>query len=237
VELSLLGAAAIAVAVVNIALRGEALLGTATEGTRSLFDVALTSVVVGLGVGRLGAMLGDGVNPLAHPGDFLIVRGGVATGWASLAAMATAAVVGRSHLWAVLDGISVAGVAGLAGWHAGCLVRHACLGTPSQLPWAMTQPGSTITRHPVELYAALALALLAVGLAVWRRYRSPATGTAAAFALAGAALVRLLTEPLRPALGSGPVGWYLAGLVAGATALVWRWRVARLAGTAPPLAG
>jgi hypothetical protein len=39
-----------------------------------------------------------------------------------------------------------------------------------------------------------------------------------ALALAGAA--RLATEPFRPALGSRPVVWYLAAIVAGAALVV-----------------
>ena len=38
-------------------------------------------------------MIGDGVNPLTHPADIVIIRGGVATGPAALAALATVAIL------------------------------------------------------------------------------------------------------------------------------------------------
>lgn len=225
-EFTLLGSAAIAVACLYGVLWWEAKRGNVLECSRSLWDIALTAVVVGVVAGRIAAMIGDGVNPITHPADLLIVRAGVATGWASLAALATAAWLGRKEVWPVLDGLAAAGLAGLAGWHAGCLTRGACLGSPSDLPWALTQPGSTVSRHPVELYAALALAAAAVALAAWRRRRLPPAGVPAAIALAVAGTIRLVTEPLRPSLGTGPVGWYVAAIVAGVAMLVWRvWKV------------
>jgi prolipoprotein diacylglyceryltransferase len=166
-------------------------------------------------------MIGDGVNPITNPADVLIVRAGVATGWASVAALATAAWLGRKELWPVFDGLAAASLAGLAGWHAGCVTRDACLGTPSDLPWAMTQPGSIVSRHPVELYAALAFAIAAVGIAAWRQRRPPPPGVPAAMALVVAGAVRLATEPLRPSLGTGPVAWYAAAVVGGAAVLGW----------------
>jgi hypothetical protein len=41
----------------------------------------------------------------------------------------------------------------------------------------------------------------------------------AGVALATAAAIRLITEPLRPTLGTGPVWWYAAAIAAG-TAIV-----------------
>ena len=88
----------------------------------------------------------------------------------------------------------------------------------------MTQPGSTIGRHPVELYAAALYLLSAAALAVLRKRRL-APGLAAATALIVAAAGRLVTEPLRPSLGGGPVWWYIAGIVAGLGALWLAWRM------------
>jgi prolipoprotein diacylglyceryltransferase len=86
----------------------------------------------------------------------------------------------------------------------------------------MTQPGSTIGRHPVELYAA-ALYLLSAGALAVLRKRRLAPGLAAASALIVAAAGRLVTEPLRPSLGGGPVWWYFTGIVAGLAALWLAW--------------
>lgn len=224
-EFTLLGSAAIAVACLYAMLWWEAERGNVVECSRSLWDIALSATVVGVLAGRVAAMIGDGVSPITNPGDLVIVRAGVATGWASLAAIGTAAWLGRRELWPVLDGLAPASLAGLAGWHAGCLTRDACLGSPSDLPWAMSQAGSTISRHPVELYAALAFAVAATGLAAWRRRPRP-LGLAAAVALTVAGAVRLLTEPLRPALGTGPVGWYAAAVICGLAVAGWRLRTA-----------
>jgi hypothetical protein len=84
----------------------------------------------------------------------------------------------------------------------------------SDLPWVWALPGSQATRHPVEIYAAIALALGAwvVSRLGWRRWAR------AGVALTVISAVRLLTEPLRPSITGGPVAWYIAGVVIGLTA-------------------
>lgn len=220
-EFTLLGAAFVAILGVYAALWYEARRGNAAECTKDLWDIALTATIVGLVAGRLASMVGDGVNPITNPQDIVIIRSGVATGWAALAALAWITWAGRGELVAVADGLAVAALAGLAGWHGGCGIREACLGSQSDLPWAFAQPGSTITRHPVELYAALAYLIVAVAIA---RLRPLPPGSAAGMALAVAGGVRLGTEPFRPTLAGGPVAWYLAALLAGAVLAAWSWR-------------
>jgi prolipoprotein diacylglyceryltransferase len=179
------------------------------------FDRLLGAAVAGLVVGRLVAMATRGINPLSSPGDILIVRGGVHTGAAAL----TFAVVlwwGNRNDPFALDALAPAVLLAVAGWHGGCLWRGACLGTASALPWAQALDGSTVTRHPVELYVALALALGAWGVSRlgWRPFLR------AGSALAIASLLRLITEPLRPSITGGPRIWYLAGVVVGLTLIV-----------------
>ena len=223
-EFRLLGAAAVGIGALYAVLFWEARRGNAADCSRSLWDTALTAAVVGLAAGRLAAMVIAGTNPLARPRDVIIVRGGVDTVWATAAALITLAVVARRELLVIADALAAAVLAGLAGWHAGCLVTETCLGTPSDLPWAYALPGSSVTRHPVELYAAGLYAVTAVGMMVWRRRRPPPAGVVGAAALAVAAGVRLATEPLRPVLGTGMERWYLVGIAAGAIAawLLWR---------------
>lgn len=178
-------------------------------------DRMVGAAAAGLLVGRLSAMLLQGTNPLSNPGDILIVRGGVHTGTATAAAIAT-------YLWAAkwkvayLDATSPAALMGLGGWHAGCLWRTACLGSGSELPWAWAQEGSLISRHPVELYTAVGLMIAAwlVSRLPWRLL----TKSGVALALAG--LVRLLTEPMRPSITGGPVVWYIAAIVVGLAAAI-----------------
>jgi prolipoprotein diacylglyceryltransferase len=232
-EYTLLGAALVGVIPVYLVLHWEARRAGTTARARELWDITLGAAAAGVLVGRLAAMATAGVNPITHPADILIVRGGVATGPAALAALATAAWLGKRELWFVLDGLAPAALVGLGGWHAGCLVRGTCLGTPSRLPWAAAQNGSVITRHPVEIYAALALFAGAVALELWRVGLRTRPGLSAGMALAVAATVRLATEPLRPSLSGGPVGWYVAGALVGVGEAAWalrrhRHRVAQL---------
>lgn len=177
-------------------------------------DRIVGAAAAGLLVGRLTAMILQGVNPITNPADILIVRGGVHTGAAAVGAIG-------AYLWTTkwrlryLDATAPAALAGLAGWHAGCLWRGACLGTESALPWAWAEPGSLVTRHPVELYAAVGLVMAAwlVSSLPWRLL------TRAGSALAAASLIRLLTEPMRPSITGGPISWYVAGIVLGITAV------------------
>ena len=178
-------------------------------------DRMIGAAAGGLLVGRLTAMFIQGINPFTHIGDVLIVRGGVHAGAATIGAIG-------AYLWSVkwniehMDATAPAAVLGLAGWHAGCLWRGACLRTVSDLSWAWAEPGSTVTRHPVEIYAAVALfgaAFLVARLPNRTLLRSGA-------ALAAAGVIRLSTEPMRVSLTGGPVGWYLAAAVVGVVAAV-----------------
>jgi prolipoprotein diacylglyceryltransferase len=223
VEFTLLWAALLATAAFAGTLWYETGRTNPAGSAGRLGDRALAAALVGLAAGRLAAMIAGGTNPLTHPADIIVVRGGVDTGVASLAALATLAWTARHHLAATLDALAPAALAALAGWHASCTFRGSCLGTPSSLPWAYAQPGSSVARHPVELYAALALAAGALALHLWKR-RRPRPGMVGAAALALAAGVRLGTQPLRLALGPAPYAWYAAGLALGLLLVLWQRR-------------
>lgn len=180
-----------------------------------LVDLSLGAGVIGLVVGRIGAMVLQGSNPLTSPADLFFVRGGVDTGWASLGALAFLGFKLRGKLPAAADVLAPPALAGLAGWHAGCVFRTACAGTVTTLPWGITTSGSAVVRHPVELYAAAALLLMAGALYLAIRNSTFPEGVVAGLGLASAAAIRLLTEPLRLSISGGPVGWYVAGVVAG----------------------
>ena len=190
-------------------------------------DLLIGAAAVGLLVGRLAAMIGAGVNPLVRPGDILVVRGGVSTGFAALGALVALGWTLRHDLPRSLDLLAPAALAGLAGWHGGCLWRNTCLGTAAELPWAMTAAGSDTGRHPVEVYAALALI---AGAIVVRRLRArPWLATGSALAIAGA--VQLVTDPMRVSIVGGPTGWYFAAVVIGTGLAVFSQRLTR---TRPP---
>ncbi len=174
------------------------------------FDVLIGAAVVGLLVGRLAAMVQQDVNPLTAPSQIILVRGGVDTGFATLGALAALAWMLRGRT-TLADSLAPSALLGLAGWHAGCLWRSACLGTASELPWAWAQSGSSITRHPVEIYAALGLMAMAALIA----RLGPRPYLKTGLALAGAGVMRLATEPMRLTLTGGPVAWYTAAIVVG----------------------
>ena len=75
-EFTLLFAAFFGVAGFWLMLRWEAARGNAADCAADLWEIGLTAAVVGVFVGRLAAMIADGVNPLTNPGDILIVRAG-----------------------------------------------------------------------------------------------------------------------------------------------------------------
>ncbi len=223
-EFTLLFAAFFGVAGFWLMLRWEAPRGNAAGCAADLWEVGLTAAVVGVFVGRIAAMLSDGVNPITNPGDLLIVRAGVSTGWASVAALAAVGWMARRELLVVADAIAPAALAGLAGWHAGCLARESCLGTTTDLPWGIAQSAGGPGRHPVEIYAAILFAAAAVALAVWKAKGRPAPMLPFAIALGASGAIRLITEPFRPALSSGPIWWYLAAIATGMAAAVWSMR-------------
>lgn len=220
-EFTLLAAAAIAGAAAYVMLSWEAKHGNAARCTGNLWEIGLVSTIAGIFIGRIIAMLIDGVNPITHPMDAVLVRSGVSTVGASLGAAAVFGLQARKNTITMADGISAAALAGLAGWQAGCVVRVSCLGTSSDLPWAIAQAGSTVTRHPVGIYAALLLAGTAIGLAAWKAYRRPPEGSPAAIAIIAAAGTRLATEPFQPSISGGPVLFYATALTVGVGALVW----------------
>ncbi|MDH3730793.1 MAG: prolipoprotein diacylglyceryl transferase [Acidimicrobiia bacterium] len=218
-EFSLLGAALLAVAAVYAVIYWEAARGNAADCSKDLWDVALGSATAGLVTGRLAAMIIAGTNPLTNPGDILIVRSGVDTGWAAVGALVALAVISRRETVAVAAGLSAASLAGLGAWEAGCLVRDTCHGTVTELPWGISLGGSEIARHPVGIYTGLLFLLAALGV-MWLKRRTQDPLLVAGFALAAVGAVRLATEPMRSALGSRPTGWYLAAIVVGLSVAV-----------------
>jgi len=220
-EFTLLGAAAIAGAAVYLMLRWEGAHGNTEATTGDVWEIGVVSAVAGIFIGRVVAMLLDGVNPIAHPMDVILVRSGISTAGATLGAAAVFFWQSRKEPVAMSDAISAAALAGLSGWAAGCLIRGTCLGTATGLPWGMSQAGSTVTRHPVGLYAAILFAVAAVALALWKAHGRPRAGVPASVAVIAAAGIRLVTEPFQPSLSGGPIWFYAAALVTGLAGVIW----------------
>lgn len=182
----------------------------ASHDSDSLFDSLLLAAGAGLLGGRVTAMTAQGLNPLTNIGDLIIVRGGVSTVAATVFAIGTL-YLSTGRKISVLDRAAPPALLGLAGWHLGCLWRNACLGTASNLPWAWSEAGSDITRHPVEIYAAIGMTLGALLVTRLPRHAGLRAGTA----LGVAATIRLGTEPFRLSITGGPVEWYAVGIVLG----------------------
>ena len=183
--------------------------------TRPL-DRLIGAAVVGMFAGRLAAILQAGINPMLNPGQLILIRGGVDTLWASLGGFAALAWPLRHNLRA-LDNLAPAALAALGGWHAGCVWRSTCLGSVSELPWAWALPGSDLTRHPVEIYAAIGFAS---GAFLFARLSLP-PGMVTGLAVSWAAVTRLLTEPMRPSVRGGPVAFYVVAALAGVALSAW----------------
>ena len=143
------------------------------------------------------------------------MRSGVTTVAVVLGTLLVLSYLARASLVAAADGVAPAALVGLAGWYAGCLATGSCLGTESSVPWAVPLPGSSITRHPVEIYAAIAMALASIALALWKQHGRPPMGSVAGLAILAASAIRLVTEPLRISLAGGPVLLYGAGVLVG----------------------
>ncbi|MBI5157375.1 MAG: prolipoprotein diacylglyceryl transferase [Acidimicrobiia bacterium] len=221
-EFTLLAAAMLGVAAavgwLAVMHHGDAELRASTR------DLIVIGALAGIVTGRIWAMIAGGTNPITHPVDVFMVRGGVDPFAASLAAVAAAGWSGRHEGWTLIDAAAPGAVMGLAGWHAGCLVRNACLGSTTELPWGWATTPGTAARHPVELYAAALLVLVALAVtALWRR--GTGGGLATTVAVASAAGVRAVTEPLRPVLGEGrTLGYAIAAVTAAGFAGVLWWR-------------
>ncbi len=203
-EFSLLWAALTAFIVGYIGLR----IWSGDRHRHDLDDL-IAAAVGGLLIGRIAAMISQGINPLSHPGELVVVRGGVSTVAASLGFLAVLGWSSRKER-SRIDRVAPSVLMGLAGWHAGCLFRGACLGTPADLPWAWSLTADGVARHPVELYTALLL--LAFAFLVTRLPNT--LFVRAVMGLGLAALARLITEPMRPSISGGPVGWYALAAVA-----------------------
>ena len=229
-EFTLLGAAAVAVAGFWLMLRWEAKRGNAEGCSLDLWDAGLTAGAVGLFAGRLVSMISVGISPIPNPSQIILVRSGVSTAGAAIGAAVMFAYLARKSLIETADAIGPAILAGLAGWHAGCLVTDSCLGAVSDFPWAQTVAGSTVTRHPVELYAMVLFGVASIGLALWKQYGRPPSGAVAGFTIAALGGIRLVTESVRISLSGGPIWLYSTALVIGlgiATASIVHSRNAR----------
>lgn len=209
-DLTVLGRSVGAMAAAALAL--WALRKTRPAVVGDPFNDLLGAVLVAIGVGRLAYLWAGGVNVFADPVELILVRGGISPVPAAAGAVGFLAWTCRSDLLSRTDYLAPAALSGIAVWEAGCWWQGACLGSPSELGWAMALPGSELTRHPVGLYAAVLFAVAAIWLLV---RPLPWKGATAAAALGWAAAVRTIV-PLWSVGGWSDRGWwYLVGVIVG----------------------
>jgi hypothetical protein len=213
-EFTLLAAALTAAAALWLGIRYQ--LGRHPyDHAEKPFDVLIGAAGVGVFAGRLAAMVASGVNPIARPFDVLLVRAGVDTVVASIAGIVVVGWVYRSDI-AALDILAPAALLGLAGWHAGCVWTGSCLGAATGSEFGLRLPGSTIARHPTEIYAAVALVASAYAIS---RLQRPFMALGLSLAAAGG--IRAATQPIRPSLTGGPMWAYLVATAAGLVLTIW----------------
>jgi phosphatidylglycerol:prolipoprotein diacylglycerol transferase len=146
---------------------------------RRIDDVALLCAVVAL----VGARL---LYVVQHPAAFADDWGAALRPWSAgglvmyggaIPAVLAALVAFRRwgiDPWQGLDAGAPGTALGMASTRVGCFLSGCCVGTPSDVPWAVTMPGDVVARHPAQLYAALAGVAIFAALA-WldRRPRPP----------------------------------------------------------------
>ncbi len=213
-EFTLLAAALTAAAALWLGVRHQ-LQNRQLDQAEKPYDVLIGAAGIGVFAGRIAQMVLSGTNPIANPIDILLVRAGVDTVVASIAALATIAWVYRKDLVA-LDVLAPAVLFGLAGWHAGCLWTGSCLGSATGSELGVRLPGSTIARHPTEIYAAIALAAASYALSKVQR-----PFIAFGLSLSAAGGIRAATQPIRPSLTGGPIWAYLIATSVGLMVALW----------------
>ena len=177
-------------------------IGPMTYGERSVLDVTLPALGVGVLAGRLVAVAMDDPGALGQLRDLAVVRSGVEFWPGVMAAMVWLAV----GAWregvrpdARLADLAPYALIGYAGYEATCLVRQGCFGPVSSV--GLRPDGLSVSMIPMGILAALVIG--AVGaLLLWKRPVGEAW-----FVIVGAvgtvAIVRSVVSFWLPALGDG----------------------------------
>jgi phosphatidylglycerol---prolipoprotein diacylglyceryl transferase len=189
-----------------------------------IYNAGIYGLLAGLVAGRLAHVAAYWTAYRDQPLEIIGLNAGAFLVWpAVVAALAGAGWYVYRHklpVAAVLDAFAPGLLVGLAIFDLGALLAGQTLGAPAALPWAISIWG--VTRHPVQVYEALA-ALIAAGATIWvlRMHRRP--GTAAWVALLGYGLSRWLLEPFRAESILAPGGFRAMQLLGLAAVLVALW--------------
>ena len=193
-------------------------------------------VIAALLGGRTLYILQNGLGMVsADPLHFLMIWEGGLSFYGGLvgAAIALAIFARRHHLsLAVLGDVAAAAAAvGMAIGHVGCLISGDSYGIPTSLPWAIVyrNPGAMaplgVPLQPTQLYEALAVGLLFVGLVAARsRLERLGPGATAGAYLVGLSAIRFALFFLRDEppvlLGLKTAQWLELGIGAAGLAIL-----------------
>ncbi len=218
-EFSLVAGAAIGVTAFRVLLGWEAKRGNASACALNLWYLGLVSATSGLIIGRITAMVGDGVNPLGAPGQIAALQNGVSTAAAAIGTLAVFSILARSAPMTAADAVAPSALFGLAGWRAGYLIAGTHLDSESSFPWAAPLLSGDVM-HTVELYAAGALLVVGAALGVWKQRGRPPLASVTGAALLSVSTIRLTTELLQTSPSGEPVTLYAIGAISGVVIIV-----------------
>lgn len=165
---------------------------------------ALAVILIGIFCARLLYVALNWSDYISNPLNALNLRsGGLSLFGALIGGIASLAVICKLHridFWAVADALSQGYMLAYAFGRAGCFFNGCCIGSPTNLPWAMRflNNDGTLTQpsHPVPLYEVLG-ALLTFVLLRWLQGRSGFTGQETIVALYLHLSVRFVNEFFR----------------------------------------
>lgn len=193
-----------------------------SEGADTRFiDVVITPGMVGLGVGRVVALLLDDPASFGQLSSILVIRSGVDFWPGVIAAAATftwSAWRSGSSPAERLAGILPLAIVGYGVFEASCLLRDGCFGPLS--PVGLRPPGLNHAMVPIGLMMGFTLLVGAIMLRRLCVHRDLSAATAIALGLSLVALVRSVGSVWLPHLGDSMTRAHRTSIVVAAGALV-----------------
>ena len=216
-RLSVYGACAAAglVAALGLSLKTARLVGIEAD---RVWDAGLFAVMAAFVCSRLLLVAGNFSAFLKMPGTLLALPSFTALGMVITGLVVVAYLRWkRLPLRSVLDAWAPCAAVLAAMLSLGKFLVGDDAGMPSGLPWAIKTPLSGRVRvHPVAMYAAIAAAVLAVGLMILLRRRQRAGMVAGVALVVGGAsgfLIGMVTAPVEMRVGAwlDPAQWVAVG--------------------------
>jgi 4-amino-4-deoxy-L-arabinose transferase-like glycosyltransferase len=189
-----------------------------------LFDVGVVPLLVGVGVGRVAAMVLDGAGSVTRLSDVLIIRSGVEFWPGVVAGGLWLAVSARRDGVAAIDRLAAVAPAAVLCWavfEATCPARDGCPGPVSSV--GLRPDGLTHRVFPIGLAVAAAGAAASLMLELARRQRRPSAEIVAG-AISIVALIRSIASVWLPRIGGALTRQHRASLIVLAAGTCgWLW--------------